>query len=100
MRSNSSSHQPMPMPRATRLPEIAAAVPTALATWNTLRMGSTYTLVKKRSRSVAAAIAPIDTHGSGQGVNGSQRRDPSGVYGYGVFSSSRLITWSETAMAW
>ncbi len=91
---------PMPMPSATRLPEMAAAVPTSFATWKTLRIGSTYTLVKKRSRSVAAAIAPMDTHGSGQGVNGSQRRDPSCVYGYGVLSSSRLMTWSDTAIAW
>ena len=71
----------MPMPRATRLPESTAAVPTALATMNGLRIGSTYTLVKNRSRSVAAAIAPMDTHGSSHGVNGSQRRDPSACTG-------------------
>ena len=64
----------MPMPSATRLSDSTAAVPTALATLNGLRIGSTYTLVKNRSRSVTAAIAPIDTQRSGHGVNGSHRR--------------------------
>ncbi len=67
------------MPSATRLPDITAAVPTAFATRNGLRMGRTNTLVKKRRREVAAAIAPIATHGSGQGVNAGQRRAPSAV---------------------
>ena len=39
--SNSSSHQPIPTPSATRLPEITAAVPTDLATWNGLRSAGT-----------------------------------------------------------
>ena len=71
----------MPMPSATRLFERIAAVPTALATRNGLRIGNTYTLVKKFSRSVAAAIAPIATQQSGQWVNGSHLRPPSAVYG-------------------
>jgi hypothetical protein len=57
-------------------------------------------LVKKRSRSVTAPSAPMATSGSTQGVNGSQRRFPSAVYGYSVVSSSRFRTWSARASAW
>ena len=53
-----------------------------------------YTVVTNFSRVVTCAIAPISTHGSGQSVNASHRRFPSLVYGYGVASVSRLITWS------
>jgi len=67
------------MPSVTRLSDRIAAVPTALATLNGLRIGSTYTLVKNSNRSVTAAIAPIDTQQSGQSVNGSHRRPPSAV---------------------
>ena len=38
-------------------------------------------LVTKRSRVVTAAIAPIETHGSGHAVSSVQRIEPSGVYG-------------------
>ena len=51
-------------------------------------------MVTNRSRVVTCASAPISTHGSGQSVNGCQRRCPSLVYGYGVSSVSRLTTWS------
>jgi hypothetical protein len=61
----------MPMPSATRSPDSTAAVATALATANGGRIGSTYTLVRNRRRSVTAAMAPIATHGSDHGVNGS-----------------------------
>ena len=44
-------------------------------------MAGRYTVVTKRSRLVANAIAPIITHGSGQWVNGSHLREPSLVYG-------------------
>jgi len=80
--SNSSFIQPTPTPSATRPREIADAVATDLATLKTFRIGSTNTLVAKRIRTVAAAIAPIATQTSGQSVNGSQRRLPSCVYGY------------------
>ncbi len=49
---------------------------------------------------VTAASEPISTHGSGQAAEKSQRRAPSGVYGYGVASSSRSTTWSGTAIEW
>ena len=51
------------------------------------RIAGRYTVVTKRSRVVTSAMAPIITHGSGQWVNGSQRRAPSLVYGYGVSAS-------------
>ena len=59
------------MPRATRPPVSTEAVATALATVKGLRMGSTKTLVVKCSRSVAAPMAPMATHGSSHGVNAS-----------------------------
>ena len=58
------------------------------------RIAGMYTVVTNCSRVVTCAIAPIITHGSGQSVNGSHRRSPSLVYGYGVSSVSRLMTWS------
>ena len=56
-------------------------------------------LVRKRSRRVTAAIAPIETHGSGHAVKGCQRGAPSAVYGYGVAIFCGWTTWSETATA-
>src|SRR6476620_227614 len=81
-RSNSSFIQPAPMPRPTRLFDRNAAVPTALATTNGLRNGSTYTLVRKRRFVVTDDMAPIATHGSGQSSSGENSGFPSGVYGY------------------
>ena len=77
--SNSSAIHPAPMPRPTRPRDRYAAVPTALATTNGLRSGSTYTLVRKRSRVVTADIAPTATHGSGQSSSGLNSGTPSGV---------------------
>ena len=50
----------------------------------------------KRSRSVTPAMAPIATHGSAHGVNGSHRRPPSVVYGYVDVIVSGFTTWSDT----
>ncbi len=62
-----------------RLSEMTAAVETALATTNGLRIGKTKAFVVNFSRLVMVAKAPIITIWSGQSVNSGQRRDPSGV---------------------
>ena len=61
-----------------------------------------YTVVTNFSRVVTCAIAPTSTHGSGQSVNGSHRRFPSRVYGYGVderLQVHRLIRNAHTVIA-
>ena len=55
--------------------------------------------MKKRRFVVAPAMAPIATHGSAHGVNGSHRRPPSSVYGYTDSITSGLATWSDRATA-
>ena len=70
----------------------------ALAAEYGSRIAGRYTVVTNFSRVVASAMAPMVTHGSGQCVNGCQRREPSFVYGYGVASVSRLTTWSAMPM--
>ncbi len=66
--ANSSTIQPMPAPSTTRPPESTAAVAMVLAVARGWRSGSTQTLVTKRSREVAPAMAAMLTHGSGQSV--------------------------------
>ncbi len=56
-------------------------------------------MVRKRRRSVTAAMAPMATKGSGQGVSGAKRGLPSAEYGYGVWIFSGITTWSETLIA-
>ncbi len=63
----------------TRPRDSTAAVAIAFAARNGLRIASTNTLLVKRSRVVTAAHAAIATHGSTQGVNACQRREPSAV---------------------
>lgn len=41
---------------------------------------------------MTAAMAPMATHGSIHGVCMPQRREPSLLYGYGLFRVSRLTT--------
>lgn len=53
----------------------------ALAAEYGLRIAGMYTVLTNRSRVVTWASAPMSTHGSGQSVNGCQRRCPSLVYG-------------------
>ena len=85
---NSSRIHPAPTPSSTRSSDSQAAVPTALATTNGLRTGSTYTWVENRMRSVTAASAPVVTHTSGHCVSGANTGRPEGVYGYAESSLS------------
>jgi hypothetical protein len=76
--SYSSRIHPTPTASETRPRDTTDAVATCLATSNSGRAGATYTALENRSRLVAAAIAPINTHESGHAVSGDHPGWPVG----------------------